>query len=583
MVDAARGHCYQSDKDPTGTVGQVTSEPSRPQSEIDRIAETHFDAQVALSPIEATYLGVPGRDGDLDNLSPEGFAAAALLGRQTLAALDAATPLDDVDRVTLEAMRERLGLAQEIHEAGLDLQEINVIASPMQAVRDVLDIMPTASEQDWATVAVRLSKVPRALEQWTESLSLAADRGNIAPLRQYERCIEQCADLTAPDGYFAALVPGARLGDGSHLPESVAGDLERAAEAAAGAYRDLAVRLQPLRERAPRADACGREAYQLHSRAFLGARIDLEETYAWGQEELARIAAEMAAVADRVRPGASTQEAIDLLDADPRYQLHGTDALRAWMQTKSDEAITLLEAHMDIPEPVRTIECRIAPTETGGIYYTGPSDDFSRPGRMWWSVPKGVTEFGTWRELTTVYHEGVPGHHLQIGQTIYRKELLNSWRRLASWTSGHGEGWALYSERLMAELGHMDDPGDQMGWLDGQSLRAARVVLDIGVHCGFEAPAEVGGGAWDYDKAWAFLSAHANMDEGFLRFELDRYLGWPGQAPSYKIGERLWLQLRAETARREGDAFDLKAFHRRALDVGSVGLDTLRTAVLREF
>jgi uncharacterized protein (DUF885 family) len=199
---------------------------------------------------------------------------------------------------------------------------------------------------------------------------------------------------------------------------------------------------------------------------------------------------------------------------------------------------------------------------------------------MWWSVPKGVTEFSTWRELTTVYHEGVPGHHLQVAQTVYRKETLNKWRRLSAWTSGHGEGWALYAERLMDELGYFAEPGNRMGWLDGQSLRAARVVIDIGVHCGFPAPAEVGGGEWDYDKAWTYLTSHANMDEAMLRFELDRYLGWPGQAPSYKIGERLWLQLRGEARAREGDAFDLKDFHRRALDIGGVGLDTLRAAVL---
>ncbi|WP_282071161.1 DUF885 domain-containing protein [Janibacter hoylei] len=558
----------------------MTTEQPRPQTPIDRIAEAHLDAEVELSPLTATYLGLPGHESEIDDLSPDGLAAASRLRRRTLAALDEAAPVDDVDRVTLEAMRERLGLAEEVHAAGLDLQEINVIASPMQAVRDVFDIMATATPDDWSTIATRLTRVPAALEQWTASLTAAATKGDIAPLRQYERCIEQCTDLTAPDGYFAGLADGARLDGGAPLPESVATDLRRAAESAAEAYRDLATRLQPLRDKAPRSDACGRETYQLHSRSFLGATIDLEETYAWGQEELARITAQMDDVAQQVRPGASVKEAVAALDADPRYQLHGTAALQEWMQRTADEAIDLLAPHLDIPEPVRTIECRIAPTETGGIYYTGPSDDFSRPGRMWWSVPRGVTDFGTWRELTTVYHEGVPGHHLQVGQTVHRKELLNRWRRLASWTSGHGEGWALYAEWLMAELGHMDDPGNRMGLLDGQSLRAARVVLDIGVHCGFEAPAEVGGGVWTYDKAWDFLSAHANMDEGFLRFELDRYLGWPGQAPSYKIGERLWLQLRAETERRQGADFDLRDFHRRALDVGSVGLDTLRTALL---
>jgi uncharacterized protein (DUF885 family) len=198
---------------------------------------------------------------------------------------------------------------------------------------------------------------------------------------------------------------------------------------------------------------------------------------------------------------------------------------------------------------------------------------------MWWSVPRGVETFGTWSELSTVYHEGVPGHHLQVAQTTYRAELLNRWRRMLCWVSGHGEGWALYAERLMAELGFMDDPGNYLGFLNAQSLRAARVVLDIGIHCGFEAPAEVGGGEWTYDKAWAYLTAHNIDAEASLRFELDRYLGWPGQAPSYKVGERIWMQLRDETAAREGDAFDPKAFHRRALDVGSVGLDVLVEAM----
>jgi uncharacterized protein (DUF885 family) len=335
---------------------------------------------------------------------------------------------------------------------------------------------------------------------------------------------------------------------------------------------------------APVADAVGRERYAVFSRSFLGSAIDLEETYIWGQKELARIADLMQQTASRILPGASVPEAIAHLATDPARMLAGTEALRAWMQQKSDAAVAALaDTHFDIPEPIRTLECRIAPTHTGGIYYTGPSEDFSRPGRMWWSVPKGVTEFATWHELSVVYHEGVPGHHLQIAQTTYRRELLNRWRRMAAWISGHGEGWALYAEWLMADLGFLDDPADFLGMLDSQSLRAARVVLDIGIHCGFDAPAEVGGGAWDYDKAWRFLTAHSSKSEPQLRYELDRYLGWPGQAPSYKVGERLWLALRDEVRRRDGDAFDLKAFHRRALDIGSVGLDVLRAAVLGSF
>jgi uncharacterized protein (DUF885 family) len=209
------------------------------------------------------------------------------------------------------------------------------------------------------------------------------------------------------------------------------------------------------------------------------------------------------------------------------------------MQDKSDAAVEALSSsHFDIPAPIRRLECRIAPTHEGGIYYTGPSEDFSRPGRMWWSVPQDVTWFGTWRETTTVYHEGVPGHHLQVGQTVFRSQLLNRWRRLGCWVSGHGEGWALYAERLMADLGFLDDPADRFGMLDAQAMRAARVALDIGVHLGLPAPSELGGGTWDADKAWTFLTSHVNMAEGFLRFELDRYLGWPGQAPAYKVGER---------------------------------------------
>lgn len=337
-----------------------------------------------------------------------------------------------------------------------------------------------------------------------------------------------------------------------------------------------------IRDASTATDGVGRERYQLYSRAFLGSSIDIDETYQWGLDEVARIERLQRETAGRIKPGASVAEAMAHLDADPTYLLHGTDALKLWMQGKADEAITnLAGTHFDVPEQVRRIECCIAPTHDGGIYYTGPSEDFSRPGRMWWSVPEGVETFTTWRELTTVYHEGVPGHHLQIGQTAARSNLLNTWRRFGTWVSGHGEGWALYSEWLMAELGYLDDPGDMMGMLDSQSLRAARVVIDLGVHCGLPAPDEVGGGEWTYEKAWDYFNRHVSMEPGTARFEVNRYFGWPGQAPSYKLGQRMWLDLRAEVQQALGDDFDLKTFHRTALDIGSVGLDVLRDAVLK--
>jgi uncharacterized protein (DUF885 family) len=556
---------------------------ARPRTAVDALAEAFVDAATRLSPIEATYIGIPGFDEEMDDLSPAGLAEISALRQRTLADLTAATPVDDVDRITIAAMTERLTLAEQMYAAGLDHMNLNVLASPSQSVRDIFDLMAQDSDAAWVTFATRMAKVPAALAGYTESLRHARDAGMVAPRRQVEAVIGQCRANTADDGYFRTLLAGARSGD-AELDPAVKADLTRAAEGAATAYTALGNFLEAeLLPHAPRADACGRERYALVSQYFVGASIDLDETYAWGQEELARITAQMEQVAHQIKPGATVKEAIAALDADPAYLLHGTDALRQWMQQAADGAIAALaDTHFDIPEPVRTIECCIAPTQTGGIYYTGPSEDFTRPGRMWWSVPKGDTEFGTWRELTTVYHEGVPGHHLQVAQTVLRSETLNRWRRLMSWTSGYGEGWALYAERLMTELGFMDEPGARMGWLDMQSLRAARVVLDIGVHCGLPAPAEVGGGEWDYDKAWAFLTAHANQSERSLRFELDRYLGWPGQAPSYKIGERLWLDLREQMRAREGDAFDLKAFHRNALDIGSVSLDTLRAAVLGE-
>lgn len=561
--------------------------PERAATPIDAVADAYVTTLATLNPFEATELGIPGHDHEVTDLSPAGHEARAEAARATLRALDGLAPADEVDEVTLAAMRERLGLDVELHESGEVLADLNVIASPVQGLRDVFDIMSTDGPDAWSAIAQRLAGLPSAGAGYVESLRLAASKGRVPAVRQVREALAQAEELADPStSFFTGFVTGPEAkaaveaaGDGLRA------DLERGAEAARQTYAELVTFLRDeLAPQAPEADAAGRDRYALWSRYFLGAAVDLDETYQWGLEELDRVVAEQERVAAEIAgPGATVEQAVAALDADPSRRLEGTEALRAWMQETSDAAVAALDGvHFSIPDPIRTLECRIAPTQNGGIYYTGPSDDFSRPGRMWWSVPPEVTTFNTWREKTTVYHEGVPGHHLQIGQAVYQRATLNSWRRLACWVSGHGEGWALYAERLMADLGFLDDPGDRLGMLDGQRMRAARVVLDLGVHLGLPAPERWGGGTWDADKAWEFLRANVNMPEQFVRFELNRYLGWPGQAPAYKIGQRIWEQVRdgaAASAQARGEAFDLREFHARALGMGALPLDVLRGAL----
>jgi uncharacterized protein (DUF885 family) len=555
----------------------MTDEATRTPTPIDAIAEAWVDTELDLFPEYRVYLGRPGREGEYADYSPAGAEQALIEVKKTLAAISAATPVDAVDEVTKMDLARELQLHIDKHEAGFQERDLNVIASPPQDLRAIFDLVPTETEEDWSNIAKRLHNLPAAVDGYIETLRSGIAKGNTPAIRQVREVIEQVNKYAAKDGFFHEFAASGKSGD-APVAAGLSSELESGAAASAAAYDKLAAFFRDeLAPKATEKDAVGREIYSLASRYFLGATVDLDETYEWGLEELARMVAEQESIAREIKPGASVEEAIAFLDKDESRKLHGTDALKAWMQETSDRAVDeLSRSHFDIPAEVKRLECMIAPTQEGGIYYTPPTDDFSRAGRMWWSVPEGVTEFDTWRELTTVYHEGVPGHHLQIGQAVYNKAQLNTWRRNAG-TSGHAEGWALYAERLMQQLGYLDDPADRLGMLDGQRMRAARVVLDIGVH--LEKTLPDGSGPWTGEYAFGFMGKNVNMSPEFVRFEVNRYLGWPGQAPSYKIGQRIWEQLRDEAAARAGADFDIKAFHKKALDIGGVGLDTLRAAL----
>jgi uncharacterized protein (DUF885 family) len=534
------------------------------------LAERYVEEMAALDPCAATAMGIAGHDAELTDYGPDGVAARAALIRRTLSQLGPA-PGADSEPVEAAVMRERLGADLALYDAGLRLGEVNVLDGSLQRLRLVFDLMDPSGEAAWENLAARLRRLPAALDSHRDGVLRAAAGGRVPALRQVERSAEQCELWTSS---FTELV--AAYGDGP-LRHELERSAARVNQALVGFARFLREDLAPM---APRRDAVGREQYALWAAYYTGASLDLDETYAWGWEELRRIRAELAEVAERLAPGCAPEAAAERLNRDPAYLVSGVDRFRDWMQELADRTIDALAGvHFDVLEPLRRLECRISPPGSGGIYYTRPSEDFSRPGRIWWTVADGMEKLSTWRAATTMFHEGAPGHHLQLGNMVYRADRLNRYQRLACRVSGHSEGWALYAERLMAELGYLEDPGERMGMLQAQAFRAARVVMDIGMHLELEIPEGAGfhdGERWAPALGQALLRECLIDDQSFLDFEIDRYLGRPGQAISYKVGERVWLDAREAQRRQRPADFDLRAFHAMALDMGPMGLDTLR-------
>jgi uncharacterized protein (DUF885 family) len=552
------------------------------------IADAYVDAFAALDPVEATDYGIAGHEAEMTDYSPEGIDARTELDRSTLDALGDAPRDTDRDRVAAEAIAERLAVRVDQQDAGERLRDLRIIGSPVQGIRQCFDLMPYDTTHDWEIAAERLGRVPAALESFRRSLEEGVRRDVVAARRQALACAEQAATWGGLDNdatpFFLTLVERYDAsGDGN---DALRRTLEQHARDATDAYAAMSNYLRG--EYAPRAterDAVGADRYATWAEAFTGTKLDLAETYAWGWDELHRIEEQMAKVAERILPGAGVPATIEFLERDPSRAIEGEDDLRRWLQDLMDRTIAELDGtHFDIPQPVKRVEAMIAPPGgAAAMYYTPPAEDFSRPGRTWYPT-LGRTRFPLWGEVSIAYHEGVPGHHLQVAQVVYLAEQLTRFQRTLGWTSGHGEGWALYAERLMGELGYLDVPDYELGMLRAQAMRSVRVVVDIGMHLELVIPDHERyhpGERWTPALALPFVIERSYFPPEFMASEVDRYLGWPGQAISYKVGERVWLGARDEARARHGADFDLKAFHAAALDLGPLGLDQLRRELAR--
>ena len=502
-------------------------------SAIYEISDRYVERSAALNPNGATVAGIGGHDREMGDFSPDGVDSLAALDRDTLVELSSAPVEGDRDRLLRELMESELVPSIERHQMGEQYRDINILWGPLQLIRMCFDLMPSKTEDHWSDISARMGLVPKGLDSYRQTLQEGVGRDLTGARRQTLECAVQ-AETWSGSGktpsYFDGLLAAYDSGGVSNA--ALRSDLEAAATAASEAYAEMAGFLRDdYAARTSETDAVGRERYAVSSRAMNGAVLDLDEAYEWGWEQIRWVESEMAATADKILPGAGAKEAIE-----------GVENFRRWIQDLMDRTVSEMDGvHFDLPPEIKPIEAMIPPP--GGAlapHYTPPSEDLSRPGRVWF--PAGErTRFPIWSEVSIVYHEGVPGHHFQIGTTAILAETLSRYQRKWSGFSGHAEGWALYAERLMGELGYLENPDYYMGMLQGQALRCVRVVIDIGMHLELTIPADETfhpGETWGHDLGVEFMRDRSLIKEDFVASEVVRYLGLPAQAISYKVGER---------------------------------------------
>ena len=538
------------------------------------ISDRFTDQWATLSPISATSYGVAGHDHECTDYSPEAQEDKTDLYRATKADLDGFLEShDEVQSFAAQVLSGWLGEQIAMFENHKWRRDLNHVHSPFQIMRDVFDVMPKQKAEDWDIIAARLEGFGGMLEGYRRCLEEGVAAKDTVARRQAESALEQVEAAASDNSRFLVFVDQAG---------AVGGDVERLGRAVDKARESTAEFASWLRSsylpHTRAEDAVGREEYLRGVDEYLGMTIDPEETYTWGWSEVHRIRAEMAQTATEIDHSSNVTEVIELLETDPSRSAATREEFVDFVSGIQEQAISQLAGvHFDVPDELKKVSVNIAPPGGSlGAWYMSPSEDFSRPGSIWYA-PGERERLPYWQEVSTAYHEGFPGHHLQVGTTVLQRELLSRFHRTVIWYSGAGEGWALYAERLMDELGFFEKPEYRFGLLASQLFRSVRVVVDIGCHLELEIPDDAPlhpGEAWSYERAVDYMTEIGLQARDVAESEVKRYLGWWGQAISYKVGEREILDIREKC--RESSGYDQRDFHRRVLEAGGVRLDLLR-------
>jgi uncharacterized protein (DUF885 family) len=541
------------------------------------LSDRFWEGILDISPISATVLGYPQGMDRLDDPGPAGREKARKLFRETLAAADEieaglARPADlpTEERITLDILRVICAVELEQLDQRVDrLKVVDQMEGAQTILPQLAAFQPTATPEQLDAFLARLADYPRFMAENAELVREGLAGGLTAARIVTERTIGQLERmLAAPaeESPILAAMPHLTPADRERVLAAVR-DCVRPGdatflEALSGDYRK-ASREEPGLCSAPDGEAL----YRTQIRYWTSLDLDPAGLHRIGLEELASIEGERRVIARDLGFGDDTKAARAALKADPRYTPVSVQSLLERARGQIGRAMASAPRYFgNLPKA----SCEVWPVEpfkeqdAPSAYYYPPAVDGSRPG-IYYVNTFHLPSRSYVNLASTSFHEAVPGHHFQIALES-EHPTLNAFRRHGARMAGmaYVEGWGLYAERLADEMGLYLDQAERFGMLDGQSHRAARLVVDTGLHA-FH---------WTRERSVNQL-LEAGLSETEAAIEADRYICWPGQALAYKTGQREIERLRTEAASRLGARFDIRAFHDAVLGHGTLPLATL--------
>jgi uncharacterized protein (DUF885 family) len=550
-------------------------------AELRDVAPEYWEARLEAGPLYASFLGDHRYDDRADDLS---VAAEHRLRARWAELRDTANRipgenLDDTDRVTRDLLREEL--ADSIRS--IDHRLIELTWDQMQGAHAEILMLAgqlRAPEPEHARMALtRIGELARMLDQAAERYVSGVRAGRTPAHINIARSLNQLAayldsPLTADP--FVNLAGPQDWDEVESWRAQMSDAVRDVLRPAFGRYRDVFITdLQPVARPDDRPGLChlpdGEELYQVLIEHHTGLPLTAAELHEIGRAETTNtLPAEFAEIGSRALGTADLGQIFDKLRNDPDLRYRDGDAIVAHAQRCLDAASAAMGDWFGI---LPKAPCVLTPVpdylaaDVAPAYYMPPAPDGSRPGEYHVNLYQ-PTERGRYSTAAIAYHEAIPGHHLQLAIATERTDLP-SFRRMSGAHTAFVEGWALYTERLADEMGLYESPLDRLGMVASDGWRACRLVVDTGLHAM----------GWSRQQAIDFMVEHMPVDLDTITVEVDRYIGMPGQALAYKVGQREILRLRADARSRLGESFEIKGFHDAVLGAATISLPVLRRRV----